>query len=131
MMKYLIIGLLSVCNCYSQTSEAYLKSGLNKEKRENYVGAIVAFSKAIELNPNDATAYNYRGFARSKIKDFRGSIVDFNKAIELNPKDKDSFFYRGISKITLHQKESGCLDLSKAGELGFDKAYDAIKDLCN
>jgi len=27
----------------------------------------------------------------------------------------------------LDQKDSGCLDLSKAGELGFDKAYEAME----
>ena len=50
--------------------------------------------------------------------------------IELNPKKADAYFGRGISCLSIGQKDSGCLDFSKAGELGFPKAYDTIKDLC-
>jgi hypothetical protein len=40
-------------------------------------------------------------------------------------------YVRGLSKIILGQKDSGCLDLSKAGELGYDRAYEAIEKYCN
>jgi len=60
-----------------------------------------------------------------------GSIQDFNKTIELNPKLTEAYSGRGVAKIVLGQKDSGCLDLSKAGELGFEKAYQYIKEYCN
>jgi len=54
-----------------------------------------------------------------------------NKAIELDPKDTDAYSNRGVAKLILGQKDSGCLDFSKAGELGYAKAYEAIKEFCN
>jgi len=61
----------------------------------------------------------------------RGQIEDFNKVIEINPKFGEAYYNRGVAKLGLGQKDSGCLDLSKARELGFDKAYESIKKLCN
>ena len=34
------------------------------------------FDRAIQLNPNDARAYNDRGMDRSKLGDNRGAIAD-------------------------------------------------------
>jgi len=72
-----------------------------------------------------------RGLAKAKLGDYKGAISDYNKAIELNPKLADAYYDRGVVKLLLGQKDSGCLDLYKAGELGFDKAYEVIKEYCN
>ena len=61
----------------------------------------------------------------------REQLHDFTKAIEIDPKFAEAYCNRGIIKIILGQKNSGCLDLNKAGELGFAKAYEAIKKFCN
>jgi tetratricopeptide (TPR) repeat protein len=45
--------------------------------------AIEAFSKVIEMIPEDFEAYNYRGIARAYIKDYDGAIDDCTRA--LNP----------------------------------------------
>jgi hypothetical protein len=42
-----------------------------------------------------------------------------------------AFFYRGVSKYLLGDKDGACWDLSKAGELGYSKAYLAIREYCN
>ena len=36
---------------------------------EDYKGAIQDYNKAIEINPNDADAYNNRGNAKAKLED--------------------------------------------------------------
>lgn len=53
------------------------------------------------------------------------------KLSELNPNDAKVYYLRGILKHILGEKDSGCLDFSKASELGYEAAYDAIKELCN
>lgn len=111
--------------------EGYLNRGLAKYNLEDFRGAVFDFGKVIELNPEYAPAYYYRGIAKSALKDYRGSILDFNKVIEYNPKNADAYFNRGISKYYLNLIEGCCLDLSKAGELGHEKAYEAIKEFCN
>jgi hypothetical protein len=52
-------------------------------------------------------------------------------SIEINPKSAEAYENRGLSKIAIGQKDNGCKDLSKAGELGYEKAYERIKEFCN
>ncbi len=115
-------------------AKAYRERGCMKADLGDHRGAIADFTKAIEFNPFDSKSYFNRGLEKAKIEDSQRAIADFTKAIELNPDDAEAYFfyyYRGLTKLGLDLKESGCLDLSKAGELGYDKAYETIKKLCN
>ncbi len=127
----IIFCLFITTVAYAKTAEDYFNSGLIKSKKQDYKGAILDYTKAIELNPNYAEAYSNRGTAKDKLQDYRGAIQDFNKAIELNPNLAGAYNSRGLDKIYLGQKDNGCLDLSKAGELGYAEAYEAIKKFCN
>ena len=89
------------------------------------------FTKAINLDPNDADSYTFRGSTKASLGDYIGSISDYDKAIELKPDNARAYFGRGTTKIQLDQKYSGCLDLSKAGEQGIAKAYEGINLFCN
>jgi len=115
----------------STIPESYLNRGLAKFNLQDYRGAVLDFSELINLNSEFAPGYFYRGFAKSNLEDYRGSILDFSKAIEYNPNYADAYYQRGLSKYFLNQIEDCCLDLSKAGELGHEKAYEAIKNICN
>ena len=43
-----------------------------------------------------------------------------------------AYYFRALANIKIgNDKEMSCLDLSKAGELGYEKAYVAIKKYCN
>ena len=58
--------------------------------------AITAFTKAIELNPNFAAAYNNLGLVYGKKGDYAQAIEMLDKAIELNPNYADAYSNRGI-----------------------------------
>jgi hypothetical protein len=49
----------------------------------------------------------------------------------LNPKNGEAYISRGDSKIAIKDKAGACKDFSKAGELGEEKAYEAINENCN
>ncbi|MEQ9427080.1 MAG: tetratricopeptide repeat protein, partial [Cyclobacteriaceae bacterium] len=73
---------------YSEkASQSYLHLGLCLEILGNtdYQSAVYYLSKAIELNPESADAYNNRGIAKFRTGDIDGAIADYDKAIELNP----------------------------------------------
>lgn len=110
---------------------AYKNRGYLKGFLEDYWGAINDFNKAIENNPYDALTYMYRGISKRKLEDYRGAIQDCSKAIEISPADGEIYYERGLSKCLLEDKTGGCLDMSKAGELGYLKAYNFIRDVCN
>ena len=52
-------------------------------------------TKAIQLNPKDAFAYNNRGIAYRILGKHEKAIDDFNKSksIELNPNDAHAYYY--------------------------------------
>ncbi len=48
----------------------------------DYVGAIKAFNKAIELNPKEGNLYRMRGLTKYYCKDKSGDCIDWSKAGE-------------------------------------------------
>ena len=98
---FLILVITYSINCYCQTNGDYFKKGMTEAKLKDYRGAILDFSKAIELNPTDAMAYVDRGASKGYLHDYEGAIADYSKAIELNPKFAGAYFNRGLNKAKL------------------------------
>src|SRR5213075_2186517 len=63
-------------------AEAAYASGFRKQQNDNFDGAIVEYTKAIEADPLFSAAYNNRGDARKQKGDDEGAIADYGKAIE-------------------------------------------------
>jgi tetratricopeptide (TPR) repeat protein/serine/threonine protein kinase len=111
--------------------DAYVKRGqLDK--------VIAAYSKAIELKPNDQgnrAAWNNRGDAYSKLGQLDKALADFSRAIELKtddavadyskaiyPKSDDAkpWYNRGLTYFRLRQWDKAVADYSKAIDLKSD-----------
>ena len=58
--------------------------------------AIEAYSYAIELNPNNVSAYNNRGVAYGKKSEVDRAIEDLNTAIQRNPDYAKAYNNRGV-----------------------------------
>ncbi|MEK9149009.1 MAG: tetratricopeptide repeat protein [Candidatus Desantisbacteria bacterium] len=71
----------------------------------------------MNLNPNDAPAYNNRGNAKFYLKDYRGALADYDQAIKLNPNDAQAYCGRGLARSMLGQKTEALADFQKAVEL--------------
>ena len=67
----------------------------------NKNGAIAEFSKAIELNPKYAEAYNGRGTVYNQLGKYDQAIDDFDKAMEINPKYAEAYNNRRCSYSAL------------------------------
>ncbi len=87
--------------------------------------AIADFSKAIDLDPNNATPYNNRGSAYNNQNKLNEAIADFSKAIELDPKYAMPYHNRGAVYFKQKKLDQAIADLSKAIELDpkYAKAY--------
>jgi len=96
------------------------------------------YTTLLELCPLMSEAWYNRGLIRLYSHDFSNAENDFSRALELDPKFAEAWYNRGIlrhyadeKRISITgDKSAGCLDLSRAGELGLDKAYGVIAELC-
>ena len=61
----------------------YASRADEKQKLEDYQGAIDDFTKAIEIGPNDARYYKRRAYAKRKLGDNEGADEDDRKAEKL------------------------------------------------
>lgn len=91
--------------------------------------ALPLVTKALELDQSFSFIWDTRGEIYYKLGDFDKCISDMNRALDLD-QSSNSYYYRGLSKIKLDKFKEGCLDLSKSGELGNEKAYEAISSFC-
>ena len=110
--------------------ETYFLRGNLKTYLQDHGGAIADYTKAIQLDPKNVEAYYNRTCGKFNLQDYNGAVADFTKLIEINPQNADAYYKRGLLEIKIVHKDSGCKDLSKAGELGYSKAYEAIKEFC-
>lgn len=79
-----------------------------------------------------ATNYRLRGHLKGLLKiSYNEVIIDLNKAVNLDPKNGQNYAARGYAKYQNGEKNQGCMDFSRAGELGFNYAYEMIKELCD
>jgi tetratricopeptide (TPR) repeat protein len=69
-----------------QLGEAYNSLAGIKETRQDFKGAEAMYRRALELNPNYATAYNYYGFLlRNSLGRYEEALALHRKAAELDP----------------------------------------------
>ena len=68
---------------------------------------MVGYTKAINLDPNNAVFYSNRAFAHIKLENFGSAITDATKSLELDPSYVKAYYRRGDAQFALgHIKES-------------------------
>ena len=99
-----------------------LAAALQKERQDDYQGAIVEYDRAITLDPRYADAYIGRGFAKYKLSErsatrdaLRSSAaIDFSTAITLNPKSARGYNNRGNLYLEFKDWEYAIADFDRA-----------------
>ena len=90
-------------------AEGHHSQGEQKYAAKDYKNAIVAFGKAITLNPEHVPAYYKRARAKYYINDYAGAIDDCTHAIKLNPEHARAYNNRGGTKFRI-EDYSGAID---------------------
>ena len=105
--------------------DLYLQ-GTNKFQKGNYQGAIADLNQSINLNPNNASAYNSRGNAHFKLRKYQNAIAQYDKAIALDPDYVEAYFNRGLAHTLMGNHAQAEQDHSRAEQL-LDSQVDAIE----
>jgi tetratricopeptide (TPR) repeat protein len=94
-------------------------------------------TQAIELDRQNAIAFEKRGQAHVMLRDSRSALADFSQALQLNPRSATAFYYRGGIEGALGQPQAAKIDLQQAANLyrlqnegdGYRKALDQMAKL--
>mgnify|MGYP000508850971 CR=1 FL=1 len=93
--------ILSIQTAFAnEESEKHYQQGEIYASAENYEQAIKEYTRAIEIDPNDATYYNNRGWAYYYQKKYAEAENDFKTALEKNPSNP-SYAHRGMASVYL------------------------------
>lgn len=95
----------------------YLKMGCNFLHTGEHELAINAFTKAIELDPVNALAYDYRGIAHGKNYEWNESIADCSRAINIEPEYEGGYNNRGLAFYKTGRLDEAMEDYCQAIEL--------------
>ena len=66
--------------------------GNERAKEGDNEDALIAYDKALELDPNHVSAWNNKGIVLSRLKRFEEAIVCYDKAIEIDPKYVNAWY---------------------------------------
>jgi tetratricopeptide (TPR) repeat protein len=121
-MKKILILIFVPILSFSQSAEDFLKKGIEKNKSNDFYGAISDLSQAIKINPNYGKAFSMRALCKSKLNDNPGVIEDMTIAIHLNSNEENSVRFmdystRGISRAKTNDLNGALADFNKVVEL--------------
>ena len=100
----------------SSAEESYNRGSELLDKGE-YDEAIDEFTKAIEIDPNYAEAYNNRGLAYYYTWEYDLAVADYDKAIEIDPDYADAYNNRGNAYADNGQYDLAIADYDRAIEI--------------
>jgi tetratricopeptide (TPR) repeat protein len=105
---FLIFCSLTVYAQMTAETEAY-NSGVEYYNLKKFDKAVVSFTQAIEINPNNSKYYLWRGAAYVRQIGFdhryetEMAIADLNRAIRLNPNVDFYYYWRGRAYASIWQ----------------------------
>jgi tetratricopeptide (TPR) repeat protein len=99
-----------------------LSSANTKYKNRDYLGALTDYTQALQLDPNNASAFCCRGVAYYRLGDRQNATIDYNRSIEIDPTLAIAYYRRGFLHYTAQDYVSAIADYNKSIELKPDFA---------
>ena len=80
------------------------------------------FTRALELDPNNAEAYSNRGAMYDDLNDYPAALADYARALELDPNNAAFYSNRGLTYDHLKDYPAALADYARATDLDPDDA---------
>jgi tetratricopeptide (TPR) repeat protein len=100
-----------------QTAEDSFDKGTVLSNQGKYDDAIKAFDKAIELDPQNETAWKTEGEIFHQNGKYNEAVQAYDKAIEIEPGDFGAWHNKGVDLDLLGKTNESKAALAKSGEL--------------
>src|ERR1700744_5007297 len=106
-MKTVFLPLAALLILINHAFGDLVQEGNTEMAKGQADAAMADYTRAIELKPDDAEAYNNRGFAKQSGNDLAGALADYNQAIKLKPDFAAAYANRGrIEEIEFDFKDA-------------------------
>ena len=76
----------------SNDHNSWYSIGNSSAKDGNHEDALIAYEKALEIDPKHVSAWNNKGIVLSRLKQFEEAISCYDKAIELSPEYANAWY---------------------------------------
>lgn len=106
-----------------QEADAYTGRGAALFYMGFHEAAVEDFTRAIELNPNQARPFNGRGLSYSSLGEVENALADYNQGIEVDPSYIFTYRSRGQYYTSLGEYESALADFNRGIELDPEFAH--------
>ena len=97
-----------------------LEEGKNLYSAKKYEEALASYDKAIEINSENADAWNYKGHALNALSRYEEALASYDKAIEINSDDNFGYGFlinKGMVLTSLKKYEDALASYDKAIEI--------------
>ena len=107
---------------YSDTLKVYDAQGWLNQGNQRYItgnllGAIAAYEKILEIQPDHYEAWYNRGVVCEKLERYEEALASYNNAIQVKPDYYEAWYNRGVALGNLEQYEQALVSLDKAIEI--------------
>ena len=93
---------------------AWNNLGLAHAADRRFLAAISAYTKALELDPDNTAALSNRGTAHAALGDLIPALADHSKVVELDPKSASAWHNRGTDREDMGQHKKALADYNQA-----------------
>ncbi len=96
------------------SAESYNILGNASFSKNDFTEAIDYYSKAVEMDPQNALYWYNRANSKAMIKKQKEALADYDKAIELDQTNSDYFFNRGTTRYFIKDFKGAKKDMESA-----------------
>src|SRR5436190_12767937 len=83
------------------SEDDFIKKGIQKEKANDYKGALTDFNEALYLNPKNTEALYYRGYVKAMMLDYINALTDYDQAIAFDTASVELYYCRGNANFEM------------------------------
>jgi tetratricopeptide (TPR) repeat protein len=98
----------------------YFQRGNSRYFQKRFKDACIDYSKAIEIDPQDAQAWSNKGTALDDLGKLDEAIKAYDRAFEINPQYVDAWSNKGTTLKALSRNTEDDAAFAKAKELEFE-----------